>query len=80
MNGPAVQNLRKTFKASQFLQNMQLCVIFVGQLVLLLKRIARRTYHKDFDNAENFGACVERIENGTEASKAQSLVDYVAVK
>ncbi len=42
--------------------------------------IARRTYYKDFDDAEDVGACVEHIENGTEASKVQSLVDNVAVK
>ena len=42
--------------------------------------IARRTYHKDFDYAENVGARVEHIENGSEASKVQSLVDNVAVK
>jgi hypothetical protein len=42
--------------------------------------IARRTYHKDFDDAENVGARVKHIENGTEASNVQSLVDDVAVK
>ena len=71
-------NLRKSFEASQLLQNVQLKVIIKGRIVLL-KMCSRKAYNEDFDDSEIVCACVQHIENGPEAPKVQSLVYDVAV-